>query len=298
MELLKEMAIFAEVVDCGGFSKAARKLGITTSAVSRHVTRLEAHIGARLLQRTTRALALTELGAQVHLGCVRMRASAREVHALAGSYSARPNGVIRVTAPVVFGQRWLVPRLPAFLDRYPEVDVRLTLIDRTVDLIEEGEDLAIRIAAVLAPGVVARPLCAVRYVLVASGGYLARHGMPAQPAELLLHRCVCLRHAELGPAWSLQRGADTVSVTVPARLSVNDSAAVMALVEADGGIGLVADFAAHDALAAGRVRPVLPDWAIADAHHRTAYAVYVPGPYLPLKIRALIDYLAAPPLSA
>lgn len=295
MELLKEMAIFAEVVDCGGFSKAARKLGITTSAVSRHVTRLETHMGGRLLHRTTRALALTELGTQVHIGSSRMLASAREVHALAGSYSARPNGVIRVSAPVVFGQLWLAPRLPSFLDLYPEVDVRLTLVDRTVDLIEEGEDLAIRIARELAPGLAARPLCAVRYVLVAATAYLARHGPPAVPADLPQHRCVCLRHAELGATWSLRRQDETVSVAIPARLSVNDSAAILSVVEAGGGIGLVTDFAARAALAAGRVQPVLADWAIADSHNRTAYAVYVPGPYLPLKIRAFIDYLADRP---
>src|SRR5471032_5675 len=138
MEMLKEMAIFAQVVDSGGFSAAARQLDLTTSAVSRHVSRLEAHMGGRLLQRTTRSLSLTELGAQVHAACARMLSTAREIHALAGSYSARPNGVIRVTAPVVFGQTWLAPLLPAFLDRYPDVDVRLTLVDRNIDLIEEG----------------------------------------------------------------------------------------------------------------------------------------------------------------
>ena len=115
MDMLKEMAIFAQVVECGGFSAAARHLSLTTSAVSRHVSRLEAHIGGRLLQRTTRSIALTELGLQVHEGCARMLSTAREIHALAGSYSARPNGVIRVTAPIVFGQVWLAPKLPGFL---------------------------------------------------------------------------------------------------------------------------------------------------------------------------------------
>src|SRR3954466_3556345 len=121
MELLKEMAIFVSVVDCAGFSAAARQLGLTTSAVSRHVARLEAHMGGRLLQRTTRSLSLTELGQQVHAACARMLSTAREIHALAGSYSARPNGVISVTAPVVLGQVWLAPRLPGFLALYPEV---------------------------------------------------------------------------------------------------------------------------------------------------------------------------------
>jgi DNA-binding transcriptional LysR family regulator len=294
MELLKEMAIFVSVVDCGGFSAASRQLSITTSAVSRHVARLEAHMGGRLLQRTTRSLSLTELGAQVYAGCARMVAAAREVQALAGSYSARPTGVIRVTAPVVFGHLWLAPRLPGFLALYPEVDVHLTLIDRTVDLIEEGEDLAIRIAREVAPGLVARPLVKMGYVLVASNAYLERHGEPAAPNELASHRCICLRHEELGGTWSMQRGAETAQVAVPTRVTINNSAAVMGAVEADGGIGLVADFAAQPALDAGRVRRVLAGWHVGDPHLRTIHAVYVPGRHIALKIRALIDYLAAP----
>jgi DNA-binding transcriptional LysR family regulator len=294
VELLKEMAIFVNVVDCGGFSAASRQLGITTSAVSRHVARLEAHMGGRLLQRTTRSLSLTELGSQVYAGCVRMVASAREVQALAGSYSARPTGVIRVTAPIVFGQLWLAPRLPGFLALYPEVDVHLTLVDRTVDLVEEGEDLAIRIARDVAPGLVARPLVSMGYVLVASNAYLDQYGELASPLDLAGHRCVCLRHSELGGSWSMQRGAETAQVAVQTRVTINNSAAVMAAVEADGGIGLVSDFAAQGALDAGRVRRVLADWQVGDPHRRTIHAVYVPGRHIALKIRALIDYLAAP----
>ena len=294
MELLKEMAIFAQVVDSGGFSAAARQLGIATSAVSRHVSRLEAHMGGRLLQRTTRSVALTELEAQVHAGCVRMLAAARDVGALAGRYSTGPTGVIRVSAPIVFGQMWLAPRLPGFLARYPEVDVQLTLVDRTVDLIEEGEDLAIRIARELAPGLAARPLCAMTYVLVASGAYLDGHAAPGTPAELAQHRCVCLRHAELGGTWRMQRGAETALVAVPTRVSINNSAAVLAAVEADGGIGLVSDFAARAALDQGRVRQVLADWRIGEPHQRMIHAVYVPGRHIALKIRAFIDYLAQP----
>ncbi len=295
MELLKEMAIFAQVVDSGSFSAASRQLGIATSAVSRHVSRLEAHMGGRLLQRTTRSLSLTELGQQVHAGCVRMMASAREVNALAGRYSAQPTGVIRVTAPIVFGQMWLSPRLPGFLARYPDVDIHLTLVDRTVDLIEEGEDLAIRIARELSPGLAARPLCAMTYVLVASPAYLDGHGEPAGPAALSQHRCVCLRHSELGGSWSMQRGDENVTVAVPTRITINNSAAVMAAVEAGGGIGLVSDFAAQAALDGGRVHRVLADWQVGEPHRRMIHAVYVPGRHIALKIRAFIDYLAASP---
>ncbi len=292
MEMLREMAMFVQVVDAGSFSEAARQLGMTTSSLSRHVARLEAHIGGRLLHRTTRSLALTELGRQVHAGSTRMLAAARDVHALAGSYSERPNGVIRVTAPIVFGQMWLAPRLPGFLERYPDTEVRLTLSDRTVDLIEEGEDLAIRIAQELAPGLAARPLLQMRYVLVATPAYLARHGAPATPADLAAHRCISLRHAELGRAWSMKRGAQTMVVALAARCSINNSAAVLAAVEAGGGIGMMSDFAARAALDAGRVQLVLPDWEASEEHLRSIHAVYLPGRHLALKIRAFIDYLA------
>ncbi len=292
MEMLNEMAVFARVVDCGGFSAAARQLELTTSAVSRHVSRLEAHMGGRLLHRTTRSLALTELGRQVHGACVRMLSTAREVHALAGSYSARPNGVIRMTAPVVFGQVWLAPRLPAFLDLYPEVDVRLTLVDRFVDLVEDGVDLALRIADELAPGLAARPLLPIRYVLVAAPQYLARQGAPLTPDALPGHRCCYLGYARFGERWQLQRGEERVSVSVPSRLTINNSGALLAVVEAGGGIGLVPDFAAQAALAQGRVVQVLPEWTFGAPYAGTAYAVYLPGPHLALKVRALIDYLA------
>ena len=293
MEMLNEMAVFSQVVDSGGFSAAARILGLNTSAVSRHVSRLEAHLGGRLLQRTTRSLALTELGAQVYAACTRMLGTAREIHALAGSYSARPNGLIRVTAPVVFGQVWLAPRLRGFLDMYPEVDVRLTLVDRTVDLIEEGVDLAIRIARELAPGLAARTLCTMRYVLVAAPAYLDRHGVPETPQALPGHCCSHLGCGPFGDAWTLRRGDVIAHVKVPGRLTINSSAAILAMVESGGGIGLVPDFTARAALAAGQVQQVLPEWEFCEPYTGSVHAVYMPGPHLALKVRAFIDYLAS-----
>lgn len=291
MEMLREMAIFAQVVDSGGFSAAARHLSLTTSAVSRHVSRLEAYIGGRLLQRTTRSLALTELGLQVHEGCTRMLSTAREIHALAGSYSARPNGVIRVTAPIVFGQVWLAPKLPGFLALYPEVDIQLTLVDRTVDLIDEGVDLAIRIAHELAPGLAARPLCPMRYILVASPDYIAKHGMPAKPEELPERQCIYLGYARFRENWTLKRGAKEVKIKVPTRMTINNSSAILAAVLADGGIGLVPDFTARNALNEGLVVQVLADWELMEPYTGAAYAVYQPGKHLALKIRAFIDFL-------
>ncbi|WP_323142691.1 LysR family transcriptional regulator [Massilia phyllosphaerae] len=300
MEMLREMAIFAQVVDKGSFAATARHLGITTSAVSRHVARLEAHLGGRLLSRTTRALALTELGREAHAACARILSTAREVHALAGHYRAQPTGVLRLSAPVVFGETWLAPLLPSFLTAYPLVDVRLTLIDRNVNLVDDGVDLAIRIARDLAPGLVARPLFPLDYVLVASTAYLAEHGTPIAPSELVAHSCAYLGYGRFGPDLGLIRGAERATVRMASRVTINNSAALVALAEADGGIVLVPNFAAAPALASKRVQRVLADWTCDAPYTGTVYAVYTSGPHVALKVRAFIDYMiqAASPAGA
>ncbi|MGO4331312.1 LysR family transcriptional regulator [Cupriavidus sp. 2TAF22] len=292
---LNAMAVFARVVECGSFSAAARQLGMTPSAVSRHVTRLEAAIGGSLLQRTTRAFALTELGQAVHAACARMVAAAQEVDTLAGAYGAAPQGLLRVTAPVVFGQAWLAPLLPALLDRYPQLDLQLTLADRLVDLVEEGVDVAIRIARELAPGLAARPLRPVRYRLVAAPGWLARHGTPQEPAALATHRCIYLGYGAFGERWSLRRKDDgqAVSLRIPPRVTLNNSMAIVAMAEAGGGIGLVPDFSAAAALASGRLAAVLDGWEILEPYVGTAYAVYTPTRHLAPKVRAFVDHLVA-----
>jgi DNA-binding transcriptional LysR family regulator len=292
-EMLNEMAVFSQVIDCGSFSAAARHLGITTSAVSRHVGRLEAHLGGRLLLRTTRALSVTELGQQVHDACARMLASAREVYALAGSDRAGPNGTLRVSAPLVFGQHWLAPKLPGFLAAYPDVDLQLNLINRPVDLVNDGVDVAIRIAEALAPGLASRPLCTFEYVLVASPGYLAERGAPATPEALVEHACCHLGYGRFGGAWTLHQGARSVTVNVKGRVLINHSAAIVALVAAGGAIGLVPDFAANDALRDGSVVRVLADWTVGAPYTGAVHVVYTPGRHVALKIRAFIDYIVA-----
>ncbi|MDF3836349.1 LysR family transcriptional regulator [Cupriavidus basilensis] len=292
---LNAMAVFARVVECGSFSAAARELGMTPSAVSRHVTRLEAAIGGSLLQRTTRAFSLTELGQAVHAACARMVAAAQEVNALAGDHGGTPHGLLRVSAPVAFGQAWLAPRLPALLDRFPALELQLTLADRMVDLVEEGIDVAIRIARELAPGLAARPIRAVRYRLVASPGWLARHGTPPAPAALADHRCLYLGYGAFGERWSLRHQGDGQAVTlrIPPRATLNNSAAIVAMAQAGGGIGLVPDFSATAALASGSLVTVLDDWEILEPYVGTAFAVYTPTRHLAPKVRAFVDHLVA-----
>lgn len=291
MKMLNEMAVFSQVVDSGSFSAAARHLGLTTSAVSRHVGRLEAHLGGRLLLRTTRALSVTELGQQVHDACGRMLGSARDVHALAGSARAGPNGLLRLSAPVVFGQTWLVPKLPGFLAAYPDVDLTLTLIDRYTDLVNDGVDLAIRISDSVAPGLASRPLLTFRYVLVASPGYLHEYGTPLTPGELATHACCHLGYGDFGGAWTLHKDGASVVVDVPARLTINNSGAIVAMAAAGGAIGLVPEFAAQEAVDDGRVVRILPQWELGEPYTGTVQFVYTPGRHVALKIRAFIDYV-------
>lgn len=303
MELLDEMVVFARVVDSGGFTAAARVLGLTNSAVSRSVARLEAQLGARLLNRTTRSVSLTELGAEVYPGCARLAQTAREVQALAGRYALTPQGRVRVSAPTVFGEVWLAPLLPPFLARWPRVQVDLTLIDRLVDLVDEGYDLALRIArpGAVAPGLVARVLMDMRYVLVATPDYLRRHGTPSEPSALEGHACIGLDFAPLEdrlvftPAAAHAAPADEpAAVAVRCPLRVNNSSAILATVEAGLGIGIVPDFAAAAGLRARRLKAVLPRWPLAGAYApRVVHAVYAPTRHLPAKVRVLIDHLAA-----
>jgi DNA-binding transcriptional LysR family regulator len=284
MELLTEMVVFAKVVDLKGFAPAARQLGLTTSAVSRAVARLEGHLGVKLLNRTTRSVSLTELGAEVYPGCARIAQTAREVSALAGHYALAPRGRVRISAPTVFGEVWLARQLPAFLARWPEVEVDLTLIDRMVDLADEGYDLVIRIAApgTLSPGLVARSLFPMAYRLVASPAYLAAH------------RCIYLGYGPFQDRLDFEREAQApVSVRVHGPLTINNSKGILSAVEAGVGIGIVPDFTAAESFGDGRLQSLLTDWRLVGAYgERMVHAVYSPSRFLPQKVRVLIDHLA------
>jgi DNA-binding transcriptional LysR family regulator len=292
MELMSEMVVFAKVVDLRSFSQAARQLGLTSSAVSRSISRLEAHMGGKLLHRSTRAVTPSELGFEVYAGCSLIAQTARDVKAIASRYASAPIGRLAVSAPVVFGQRWLGPRLPAFLDRWPEVQLHVTLTDRMVDLVDEGFDVALRISTALPPGVAARSLLQTSYVLVASPAYLNRNGHPQAPAELAQHDCVLLGYGDFRGDLCLVRGEEEVCVHVQGRLAVNNGAAILGAAEASVGIGLLPDFTAARSLQSGSVKQVLPDWSLRGSYvARNAYAIYAPTQYLPRKVRAFIDHL-------
>ncbi|MDX4956679.1 LysR family transcriptional regulator [Delftia acidovorans] len=295
---LDEMLVFARVVEHQSFAGAARQLGLTTSAVSRSVGRLEAHFGLRLLQRTTRSLSLTEAGAEIHQACLRLVEDAQAVQALAGQLRQQPRGLLKISASAVLGDLWLSPLLPGFCARWPEVQVQVDMTDRMVDLVAEGLDLGLRISmpGQIAPGLVARPLKTIRYVLVATPGYLARHAQITEPGQLLAHPFISLGYGqfqnevELRPLHPAAAPATRLLVNTP--ITIASSLGIIHALQQGPGIGVVADFAAQAALQAGQLAPVLPGWALCGKYApRVVHAVYAPTRHVPLKLRALIDYL-------
>lgn len=296
---LDEMLVFARVVEHQSFVGAARQLGLTTSAVSRAVGRLETHFGLRLLQRTTRSLSLTEAGAEIHQACLRLVEDAQAVQALAGQLRQQPRGLLKISAPAVLGDIWLAPLLPGFCARWPEVQVQVDMTDRMVDLVADGLDLALRISVPgqIAPGLVARPLKTIHYVLVATPGYLAQHGAITAPEQLLDHPFMSLGYGqfqnevELRPVHGPAVPATRLLVATP--ITIASSLGIVHALQRGQGIGVVADFAARQALRQGLLAPVLPGWALCGKYApRMVHAVYAPTRHVPLKLRALIDYLA------
>lgn len=285
------MAVFARVVDAGSFSGAARQLGLTPSAVSRQVARLEGVLRVRLLERTTRKLRLTEAGSAAFTRCQALVAAAREVMALSDSQSATPRGLVRVSMPKAFGRQMVHPLMPAFLARYPEVDVQLIITDRTVDLFEESVDLAIRITDAPPPGLAGRPLATIRHLVCASPQYLAAHGTPAHPRDLAQHSCLYLGEDERDRHWRFQRGAEEATVRVSGRYVANHSEVRLDGARQHLGIASLPEFTAREALVRADLVTVLDDWEHKTDYAGTAWLLYPPNRFLAAKLRVWIDFL-------
>jgi len=291
LHLLAEMATFVRVVDCGSFSAAAAELGMTPSAVSRHITRLERALALRLLERTTRKLRLSEAGAEAYRRCAEMVRAARATMALSGELIAQPQGLLRVSMPKAFGRVVLSPLMPAFLRAYPDVTLQLIVNDRSIDPIRDQVDLVISITERPVEGLAARPLMAVPQVLCASPAYLAERGTPRVPQDLAGHSCLSLGADANDHQWRFRRAGQRASVSVAGRLVVNHSEMRLDGVLQHLGIGCLPQFTARQALADGRVVAVLPDWEFVAAYQGTAYIQYLPTPYLAPTMRVFIDYL-------
>lgn len=293
MKHLNEMAIFAKVVEAKSFSAAARHLGLTKSAVSKQVSRLEQALGVRLLNRTTRTLSLTGEGNAVYEHCARLVAAAEAAELAASQLVAAPRGTIRLSAPVSFGTQHIAPALPAFLARYPETRIELVLLDRFVDLADEGFDLVVRMVGRLPEGHVARHLLDIDFVVCAAPAYLEQHGTPQTPADLAAHNCLLYGHEGFGGMWIFRdaRGKHGEQrVRVAGNYQVNSSDAVHRALRDGLGLALAPRLTVQDDLASGVLRAVLSEWQ-SIAPYNAAHAVYLPNRQLSPKVRALIDHL-------
>ncbi len=287
LDEIASMAVFAAVVEHGSFTAAARALGVAKSVASARVARLEAHLGARLLYRTTRRVVLTPAGVELYPTCARVAHAAREVRRVA-TEAGELRGRLRLNAPVWFGQRWLAAPLVRFQDRHPHVDIDMVLDDARVDVVAGGWDAVVRLGAVGDPELVARRFALDTLVLVASPAYLARAGTPSHPAELAVHRR--LRYAHMDP----ERGVPFTGIdgefTVPmlGPIAASDSTLLRALAEEGAGV-LVAPWShVGEAIVTGRLVRLLADYRIGDV---PCQVVHAHGPHAPARLRAFVDHL-------
>jgi DNA-binding transcriptional LysR family regulator len=293
MEDLMRMAIFARVVETKSFSEAARRLRMSKSQVSKQVARLERSLAARLLNRTTRRLSLTEIGAAYYEHCARIVQEAKEAELAVSRFRSGPRGIIRVNASVEFGTLQVAPALPTFLAQYPEVSVDMTLSDRPIDLAEEGYDLAIRGAwkHELGLNVVARELTPIQRKVCATPNYFERYGMPRAPSELIHHNCFV--NADSGSkvvSWSFVGPEEEISVPISGTLRINDNEALWRAARGGSGIAFLPTYIIGEDLQQGVLQAALTEYAPIE---RSIYAIYLSNRHLSPKVRAFIDFFLA-----
>ncbi len=290
MDKLACMRAFVTVVEDGGFSAAARRIGVSKALISKQVGDLEESLGVRLLHRTTRRVTPTSSGQAYYEQSRLLLAEFDELEAAMRFASANPGGDLHVAAPVTFAEMHLMPVVSQYSARYPDVTLKLDLTDRFVDLVEERIDVAIRIGELGDSSLVARKLGEVAMQLCASDAYLEAHGEPAAPGQLAGHLCVLDSNYPGGNHWTLGAGDRTVTVEVKPNLIVNSARAGRALVLAGHGIGYLPSFAIVEAVNQGRLRRLLPDYA---PEPIGIYAVYQHRKHLSAKTRLFIDEMIA-----
>ncbi len=284
-----EMAAFVRVVDAKGFSAAAPALGLTPSAVSKLVTRLEARLGVRLLQRTTRAIHLTEEGEAFYEQARRIVGEIAALESRIADGRGTPRGVLRVTTSLALATHQLAPVLSEFLARYPLVQVALLPTDRVVDMVEEGIDVAIRIGRLPDTSFMARRIGEDKRVICAAPEYLARHGTPRRPEELLRHDCIVARERAYLNRWAFRIDGEIREIEVAGRLAVDEGDAQLQLALQGIGIVRLTRLTVAQAVRAGRLVSLLPDFSAEQP--LPISAVYPHRRHLPPRVPAFVDFL-------
>ena len=287
MDRFRELSTFVAVAEDGAFNAAARRLNMSPPAVTRLVTALEGRIGARLLTRTTRRIALTEAGTRLLADARRILAELEEVEASAAGAHQSPRGVLRVTAPVLFGQRHIAPILRDYLDAYPEVSATTLFVDRIVDLIDEGLDVAVRIGELADSSLSAVRAGVVRPLTVAAPGYVAAHGAPKTPDDLADHRIIQPVGLGARPEWSFVLGKERRVARFAPRLTVNTIAQAVDAARAGWGITRVLSYQVASELAAGDLVEILGGW---DDRRLPVHLVHAEGRRAAAKVRTFVDF--------
>ncbi|MES2029261.1 MAG: LysR family transcriptional regulator [Pseudomonadota bacterium] len=289
MDRIEAMTVFVAVADLQGFAPAARKLGLSASAVTRMVAALEERLGARLLQRTTRSVMLTDVGARYLQRARQILADIEEAEGSAQAERAQPNGRLVVSAPVGFGRLHVTPLISAYLQRYPDVSGELRLTDRMVSLVEDGIDVAVRIGHLPDSSLVVRHVGSMPRIVVASPDYLARRGEPKTPEDIAKHDTIQFGAIASAPEWRFVQDGDDIRITHMPRFTTDVADAAIWHAEHGGGLTRVLAYQAADALTAGRLKRVLMRF---EPPAVPIHIVYPTSRLLSAKVRVFIDLAA------
>lgn len=290
MDRLLEMQTFCAVVEAGSFVAASEAMGMSKAAVSRYVSELESRLTVRLLHRTTRRLSLTAEGDVFYVRCRELLAGVEEAEAELTSSTSVARGVLRINAPVSFGIRHLAPLWGEFHARFPDVELNIDLSDRLVDIVEEGFDLAIRIASLRNSSLVSRRLTTTRLLVCASPEYIRAHGAPEKPEDLANHRVIAYSNLATGNEWHFQGKEGPVSARVRPWMYANNGETCCAAAVAHQGVVRQPSFLLQEDLDAGRLVELMQQYRSAEMG---VYAVYPTRKFVTPKVRALVDFLVA-----
>lgn len=280
--------VFVAVAECKGFAAAARRLGVTKSAISKRIGALEAHLSTQLFHRTTRNISLTEAGEIYLAHAVQALDSAQEAEDAVAALQGHPVGHLRISAPMSFGRLHVAPLLTEFLSTYPDITLELTMDDKITDLVEAGLDMALRAGTLPDSALIARRLAPIHSVLVAAPHYLEKHGNPQHPEELIKHNCLHYAYSRDSFEWHLLGPEGATHIRTKGSLQANNSEALCTALVAGLGIGRLPTFIAGAHLAAGRLVHVLPEYSFPE---QALYAVFPERQNMPMKVRAFADFL-------
>jgi len=290
MDMVAAFRVFVRVAEAGSFSLVGRELGVTQPAVSRQISALETHLGARLLQRTTRHLALTADGQAMLVHARAVLDAVEQAESAVGRQQGGVSGLVRVASSVTFGRVVIAPRLPELLELHPALQIDLRLDDSPADLVHDGIDVAVRVGEIAEASLIARRIGIVTRRIMGSAEYLERHGTPQTLADLAHHQCILLELTAHPNIWQLEGVGGAQDVRVAGRFRTDSVEAVRVAVNRGMGLAVLSDWLMQAELAAGTVRPVLPDWQPAT---RAVQAVYPSQRNLAPRTRAVIDFLVA-----